>query len=295
MFAKAKLFALVAVMAALAASCSSDPAVPVRTATAAEAAAESTAEPTAAPTAETVDVDESPVAPDETFGITPETLQQFGIGAQVPALAGVDLRGRVITFEPGGAPSEHDHASRPGLVYVLKGAVTEHRNGESRVFVAGESWFEDTTAEHWVENHTDSEAVIITADLVETSGEDGQIATGTVIDFDLEAPAEASGVGAEELALFDVGEQLPRGEGVNFRLRRITFLPDGSFPQHPHASQPGIGYVLEGTFTESRPDLTRDLDAGESWSEDAGTEHWVLNRTDEQVVVLVFDLVVPAE
>jgi|GEM_PF-3420637 len=180
------------------------------------------------------------------------------------------------------------------MVYVLEGAVTEHRGDESRVFEAGESWTEAADATHWVENHTDEPAVIITTDIVDAMLEEIDLSrpdTGTTIDFDLTAPEEASGFSAEVLGVFDLEAQVPAAAGFGFRMRRATFEPGAQIPMHPHTGQPGIGYVLEGTFTESRPERTRDLVAGESWFEDASTNHWALNQTDEPVVVLLFEII----
>jgi len=37
---------------------------------------------------------------------------------------------RLVTIEPGGIlGSVHDHHGRPGTVYVLQGAITDHRDG----------------------------------------------------------------------------------------------------------------------------------------------------------------------
>lgn len=130
-------------------------------------------------------------APDETFGITPTVLHEFQLEQQIPELAGLDYRGRIITFEPGGATNEHEHTDRPGMVYVLEGAVTEHRDTESTVYAAGESWVEGIDATHWVENHTDQEAVVLTVDIVETPDEPVEQLekTGTKVTFEGEAPA----------------------------------------------------------------------------------------------------------
>ena len=104
--------------------------------------------------------------PEKTQGLTDVRLQQFPLGAQISAMAGYELRGRRVTLAPGGAVIEHSHADRPGIVYILEGSLTEGRGGKARVYKAGDSWAEDTTALHWLENTTDKPAVFVAVDLV---------------------------------------------------------------------------------------------------------------------------------
>ncbi len=90
--------------------------------------------------------------------------------------------------------------------------------------------------------------------------------------------------------MFDVGEQVPGAEGIQLRMRSITFEPEAAFPDHSHAMVPGFGYVLEGEFSEIRPEKARTLAIGESWFEDAGTDHRLTNIGEEPTTVLVIDL-----
>lgn len=240
-----------------------------------------------------------PEPPEESEGLTPEVIHQGELEAQIPELAGFELRGRRVTFEPGGATSAHDHDERPGALYVLEGSVTEIRNGEPQVFSAGESWVEGTDANHWVLNHTDEDAVVIAIDVPEISPEDVEKLpkAGTKTTVEGEAPTEAEGVESEELGIFDIGEQIPGSEGIQLRMQRITIEPAGATENHTHAQQPGFGYVLEGELTEIRTKSggtkkARTLAEGDGWSENADTEHWVTNATDEPVTFLAVDLVV---
>ena len=72
--------------------------------------------------------DEQP-AP-ETNGITVELLSTVPLGPEIDGMQGRQLRMRRFTFAPGAVFGPvHDHAGRPGMVYVLQGTITDHRDG----------------------------------------------------------------------------------------------------------------------------------------------------------------------
>ncbi len=104
--------------------------------------------------------------PDKTQGLDPTVLQQFEIGAQVPQAKGYELRARRIIVAPGGQVTEHSHADRPGVVYVLEGTLTEHRGLAARVVNAGDTWAEDAGTVHWFENISAKPSVILAVDVV---------------------------------------------------------------------------------------------------------------------------------
>jgi len=104
-------------------------------------------------------------APAETSGLNAEVKHINPLEAQVPSMNGYQLRGRKITFEPGGGTVEHSHKERPGIVMVLSGEITEVRNGEKRIFKAGDTWIEDRDTTHWVVNSSTVPAVIWMVDL----------------------------------------------------------------------------------------------------------------------------------
>lgn len=107
-------------------------------------------------------------APEKTQGLegTNTSVQQFPLAAQIPAMAGYELRGRRITIVPGGAIVEHSHAERPGIVYIVEGSMTEHRGDVARMVKPGDSWAEDAGTVHWFENTTDKPCIIWAVDLV---------------------------------------------------------------------------------------------------------------------------------
>ncbi len=104
-------------------------------------------------------------APEKTHGFSAEQLHENELAAQIPAMEGYSLRMRRVTIEPGGATNEHSHANRPGLVFVEKGKVIEHRNGIKREFFKGDSWIETADTNHWAQNKSNKPASLIVIDL----------------------------------------------------------------------------------------------------------------------------------
>ncbi len=78
------------------------------------------------------------------------------------------LRMRRLTIPPGGVIPTHSHADRPSLVYFVKGETIEHSDkcAVSIVHHAGESDMEWGDYQHWWENKTDGDAVLIGVDIV---------------------------------------------------------------------------------------------------------------------------------
>jgi quercetin dioxygenase-like cupin family protein len=106
--------------------------------------------------------------PDKTQGLqgSDTAVMQFPLAAQIPQMAGYELRGRRITVVPGGAVTEHAHTTRPGMVYILEGSMTEHRGDVARVVKAGDTWAEEANTVHWFKNTTDKPCVFWAVDVV---------------------------------------------------------------------------------------------------------------------------------
>ncbi len=70
-------------------------------------------------------------------------------------------------MEPGAVfGPAHDHVDRPGLVYVLQGTITDHRDGITRQYGPGLGWPEDRHTKHWLENTGTEPAIEISIDIV---------------------------------------------------------------------------------------------------------------------------------
>jgi len=106
-------------------------------------------------------------APSETKGVKAELLATVDLGPEIEGMAGRQLRMRMVTIEPGGVFGPiHDHKDRPGIVYILQGTITDHRNGVATEYGPGVGWPEDRNTTHWLENRGTTPAVEISVDIV---------------------------------------------------------------------------------------------------------------------------------
>jgi quercetin dioxygenase-like cupin family protein len=103
----------------------------------------------------------------ETRGVTVKALGSVDLGPEIEGMAGRQLRMRMVTIEPGGVFGPiHDHRDRPGIVYILQGTITDHRDGIATDFGPGLGWAEDRSTLHWLENRGAVPAVEISVDIV---------------------------------------------------------------------------------------------------------------------------------
>ena len=103
----------------------------------------------------------------EPRGVTVESLATVDLGPEIEGMAGRQLRLRMVTIEPGGVFGPiHDHKGRPGIVYILQGTITDHRDGVATEYGPGVGWPEDRHTTHWLENRGMLPAVEISFDIV---------------------------------------------------------------------------------------------------------------------------------
>jgi len=103
----------------------------------------------------------------ETRGVTMELLATVDLGPEIEGMQGYQLRTRRFTFEPGAVFGPlHDHVGRPGVVVVLEGTITDHRDGIATDYGPGVGWPEDRDTLHWLENRGTVPAVEISTDVV---------------------------------------------------------------------------------------------------------------------------------
>ncbi|WP_030442776.1 cupin domain-containing protein [Actinoplanes subtropicus] len=103
----------------------------------------------------------------ENRGVTVEDLATVDLTGEIVGMTGRGLRMRKFTMEPGavwGPP--HDHVGRPGTVYILRGTITDHRDGVATDYGPGVGWPEDRHTLHWLENRGAETAVEISVDIV---------------------------------------------------------------------------------------------------------------------------------
>jgi len=103
----------------------------------------------------------------ETRGVTMELLGVIDLGPEIDGMAGLQLRTRKFTFEPGAVFGPlHDHRGRPGTVYILEGTITDHRNGLATDYGPGLGWPEDRDTVHWLENRGAVPAIEVSVDII---------------------------------------------------------------------------------------------------------------------------------
>jgi len=103
----------------------------------------------------------------ETQGVKTELLGTVDLGPEIEGMEGRELRMRLVTIEPGGVYGPlHDHVDRPGIVYILEGTITDHRDGVATDYGPGLGWPEDRDTVHWLENRGTTMAVEISVDVV---------------------------------------------------------------------------------------------------------------------------------
>lgn len=104
----------------------------------------------------------------EPRGVDVQLLGTVDLAGEIQGMEGRMLRMRMVTIEPGGVFGPvHDHVGRPGIVYVLQGTITDHRDGVDTDYGPGVGWPEDRHTTHWLENNGTTPAVEISVDIVE--------------------------------------------------------------------------------------------------------------------------------
>ena len=107
----------------------------------------------------------------ETQGVGVELLGTVDLGAEIEGMEGRELRMRKFTMAPGAVFGPlHDHVGRPGIVFVIEGTITDHRDGVVTDYGPGLGWPEDRHTRHWLENRGSVPAIEISVDVVSSSG-----------------------------------------------------------------------------------------------------------------------------
>lgn len=103
----------------------------------------------------------------ESGGVEVELLGVIDLASELEGMAGRQLRLRKVIMQPGAVFGPvHDHVGRPGMVYVIEGVITDHRDGRSDEYGPGLGWPEDRHTTHWLENRGSVTAVEISVDIV---------------------------------------------------------------------------------------------------------------------------------
>jgi quercetin dioxygenase-like cupin family protein len=106
-------------------------------------------------------------APKENKGYTTLKTVMIDLGAEIPNMAGWQLRLRMLKVEPGGHIGLHDHKDRPAVVVFQQGTDTvTNGDGTSKTFNAGDTTAEGVKTVHWHKNAGSDDVLFATADLV---------------------------------------------------------------------------------------------------------------------------------
>jgi quercetin dioxygenase-like cupin family protein len=106
-------------------------------------------------------------APKDNKGYTTLKTVVIDLGAEIPSMAGWQLRLRTLKIEPGGHIGLHDHKDRPAVVVFQQGTDTvTNGDGSSKTLKAGDTTAEGVKTVHWHKNVGNDAVVIFTADLI---------------------------------------------------------------------------------------------------------------------------------
>jgi quercetin dioxygenase-like cupin family protein len=105
-------------------------------------------------------------APKDNKGYTASKTTVVDLGPEFAAMAGRQLRLRMLTIEPGGHIGLHSHHERPAVVYFMQGTDTVIRDdGSSQTFHPGDTVGETGKTIHWHRNDGKDVVILITADI----------------------------------------------------------------------------------------------------------------------------------
>ena len=100
-------------------------------------------------------------------GVTDGILATTDLAKQPLPVNGRLFRARRLDIEPGGIVPWHSHATRPAMIYVVSGEVTEYASTCAVPIVhrQGELTAEAAPTSHWWQNHGKTSAVLISVDI----------------------------------------------------------------------------------------------------------------------------------
>jgi quercetin dioxygenase-like cupin family protein len=102
-------------------------------------------------------------------------------------------------------------------------------------------------------------------------------------------PMENKGLDSKVVSTVDLAPDMP---GYQLRLRNVVLEPGGTIGMHSHKDRLGLGYVLEGTFTELREGgYVREYKPGEVLTESRDVTHWGEDRGTSKMVLLGVDII----
>ena len=201
------------------------------------------------------------------------------------------FRLRKLTISTQGTVALHEHTHRPGVAYILSGAITEYREGETLIREASQYSFEYSGIQHGWRNHTAETVEAIVVDVLEPTDIPDLSPLPTQHPFSESTPKANS-----LLALKTKDTSSLEKEGSVFsekklRIRVVSVAPNGIVGAHTHHSRPSFAYVVSGSAWEHRGDSDYHHIAGSSVAERNGLSHWWENTGEEDAQILVVDII----
>lgn len=106
-------------------------------------------------------------APKDNKGFSASKATTIDLGSEFPGTAGLQLRLRMLTIQPGGHIGLHNHKERPSVVYFMQGTDTVTReDGSSKTFHAGDTTAEPGTTVHWHRNDGSDAVILVIGDVL---------------------------------------------------------------------------------------------------------------------------------
>lgn len=99
----------------------------------------------------------------QTYKPSSSLLQSIPLGPEMDGMTSPELMLKMTTYAPGKVGTRHSHRDKPEVVYVLAGAIIDHRDEGSVEYQQGQSCFVANGAEHRMENRGDVPAVLLVA------------------------------------------------------------------------------------------------------------------------------------
>ena len=111
-------------------------------------------------------------APKDNKGLTASKTTTVDLSSEFPGTAGLQLRLRILTIEPGGHIGLHNHKERPTVGYVMQGTDTVIReDGSSKTLHAGDTTEEPGTTVHWHRNDGNDAVILVVTDVLKATNQ----------------------------------------------------------------------------------------------------------------------------
>lgn len=199
------------------------------------------------------------------------------------------FRLRQLEIAPQGTVGFHAHRHRPGVAYIVKGAITEYRGKKELVRSQGDFSFEHNGVQHGWRNHTQEPVQAIVVDVWSPQEAPFPSIDALPVQKELaDAPKENSGIALVHKEVSSLDDLFA---DKSLRIRVVDVEERGVVGAHTHVSRPSFAYVLSGDVMEHRGDGDYTHIAGSSVAERHGLTHWWENTGTGVAKIVVVDII----